>query len=405
MNKVLRHEARLATRGPTFLPYGPSVSLELHYALRNQGSFIRAGSAMTEKHRCKHLNDEFQRPLCTFVAFSIRDYRATLLTRCKTPSPHRFLQRKARSTQEGSRAASTLRQQQQQLLDASKGEDASRQSHQFASTPRFTAHRQRSSSPPQANNLAQALRHTIRPAESIQEVRDDDDEMLEMEDETASAPLIGEAEPDLPWTNDLAFSPKRRRIDTANARSSPKQPLADHYDPRDAGNGARFTHLPALTVQRSTSQDRAEMQRPTFLRPPQQTQGAIEPLPEAFSPHRRGQKFVPGGMAATVQQWVLETGQTAAQSRRGQGYQHGDDYVMRARVESAMESNESFTARAKLPDRQSLDILLASGRALNSSPGNNRIGPDTVIAIRAPMWELELDHRMWMVAVGWKVVA
>ena len=337
-----------------------------------------------------------------FVAFNIYDDRATLLTKCKTPSPHRFLQRKGRSTQEGSRTASTLRQQQ--LLDVSKGENTSRQMHQFASTPRFTTNHRRSSSPTHANNLAQALRHTIRPAESVLEVRDDDDEMLELEDDTASAPLIGEAESDLEWTNDLAFSPKRRRIDPTNAQSSPEQRFSDDQDTPGAGKGAGFTHSPALTVRQSTSRDRADMQRPTFLRPPQHNQGATEPLPEAFSPHRRGQKFVPGGMAATVQQWVLETGQSAVQSRRSQGYQHGDDCIMRARVESAMESNESFTARAKLVEGQSLDILLASGRGLNGSAGN-QIGSSTVVVIRAPVWELELDRRMWTVVVDWKAVA
>ena len=55
---------------------------------------------------------------------------------------------------------------------------------------------------------------------------------------------------------------------------------------------------------------------PTAIAPTQQA----EPLPEVFSPHRRGQKFVPGGMAEMVRGWVLDAGaSTSNGSVRGRG--------------------------------------------------------------------------------------
>lgn len=253
----------------------------------------------------------------------------------------------------------------------------------------------------------EALRTSIRPPEAVQEVNDDDhgNEMLDVDDNAAGALLAGQAEPDLPWTNDLAFSPsKRRRIHNEDEHASAEQHHTNSLESRLTSEATRFTKTFAAPGQHPNFIESGDLHRPAFLRPPQQPHPITEPLPEAFSPHRRGQKFVPGGMAATVQQWVLETGQAAAQSRRGQGHQHGEDYIMRAKVESAVESSGSFSVRARLPDGRSLDFLLAGGRGSNSLP-SSQIVPGAVIGIRAPTWEVELDGKMWTVAVDWRVVA
>lgn len=57
--------------------------------------------------------------------------------------------------------------------------------------------------------------------------------------------------------------------------------------------------------------------RPTFVLSPGTSRSTeqAQPLPEVFSPHRRGEKFIPGGMAATAREWIVDLGQSVLQHR------------------------------------------------------------------------------------------
>jgi hypothetical protein len=104
-------------------------------------------------------------------------------------------------------------------------------------------------------------------------------------------------------------------------------------------------------------------------------------------------------MAATLQQWVIETGQAAVQSRKGQGYLKGEDYVMRAKVES-FTGEGPFTAHARLPSGEAVNAILAGSRQARG----RELSEGCVVGVRAPTWELELDGTMWMVGVDWRVL-
>jgi hypothetical protein len=112
---------------------------------------------------------------------------------------------------------------------------------------------------------------------------------------------------------------------------------------------------------------------------------------------------MPGGMAATAQQWVIETGQAAMQSRKGQGYLKGEDYVFRAKVASRMGEGPT-TVLATLPDGDIVHLLLAANRSANAAQ-TAEVMEGCVVGVRAPIWEIKLDGRMWTVAVDWKMVS
>jgi len=103
-------------------------------------------------------------------------------------------------------------------------------------------------------------------------------------------------------------------------------------------------------------------------------------------------------MAATVQQWVLEAGQAAIQSRKGKAYLRGEDYQMRAKIEGAVVGNGPFTANARLANGEPLRLLL-TGRAHVDG-----LRDECVLGIRAPMWEVELAGETWTVGVDWWVL-
>ena len=289
-------------------------------------------------------------------------------------------------------------------------------SSQFKTTPRFSFGRskapvqpQRSPSPPKPA-LVQVLRATARPLDDVEDapVQQDDHEMLD-DDQTHVLPTTEDdaAEPAIysAWSKDLALSPKRRRLDFGDTFQPPggpafKQPQTPASQrPRQTPH---FTRFEDQSSQVSTSTESATTRRPVFLRASVAPQEPSGPVPEVFSPHRRGQKFVPGGMAATAQQWVIETGQTAVQSRKGQGYLRGDDYVMRVKIDE-LNGDGPFTVRASLSSGDAVNMLLAGGANVSNDGMNARVGG--IVGIRAPTWDLELDGRRWTVGVDWKLIS
>jgi hypothetical protein len=124
----------------------------------------------------------------------------------------------------------------------------------------------------------------------------------------------------------------------------------------------------------------------------------MEPLPEAFSPHRRGQKFVAGGMAAEVRQWVLDAAQVSAHQKRSA---YGDD-MWRVRVmESIGAANEGVVlVKGTVEGREVRMMLPGAGKS-------KHVGTITVgmsVGIKPPTWEVPLDGEMWVVAADWQVL-
>ncbi|KAK3714505.1 hypothetical protein LTR37_007811 [Vermiconidia calcicola] len=333
------------------------------------------------------------------------------------PSPRRFLgggaQRKAPSPTKDTRPAQPVRDQ---VSDPTRRHGTPAQqaapSSQFAHTPRFSssrpkaALRQQRSPSPQKPALVRALQASSRPAEDVEDapVQSEDDEMLDVEQASALPTTENDSDSGSHWTNDLALSPKRRRLDdhdeaSLTARPTFKQPQtpASHL-PKTV---PQFSHSQAQSTQGSTTVGGFSYQRPAFVRPSAAAQESSEPLPETFSPHKRGQKSVPGGMAATMQQWVIETGQAAAQSRKGQGYLKGDDYVLRVKVEEC-RGDGPFTVRGRSSNGDAVNVLLA-GNGGTGVPTKEFSG-GSIVGIRAPTWEVELDRKTWTVGVDWRTL-
>ena len=157
-----------------------------------------------------------------------------------------------------------------------------------------------------------------------------------------------------------------------------------------------------VTSHRSYCAFQPAHQRPSFLKPADTGNKSSEPLPELFSPHRRGDKFVPGGMAATMQTWILQTGQAAIHGRKQQTTHRGDDFLARLKVEEVLGQGP-YTAKARMMEGTATDVLLARA---NNTPGESRasVVVGHVVGIRAPSWQVEIEGNMWMVAVDWKII-
>ncbi|GAB7358840.1 hypothetical protein MBLNU230_g4063t1 [Neophaeotheca triangularis] len=323
-------------------------------------------------------------------------------------SPHRFLkptQKRAPSPKKASKPqASNLREEVHERVDEDLRAKKDVTSSQFARTPRFVASRlQLATQQPSKAAPAQGFRQSGKQREDVQEVHsyDDGEEMLLNGDEDSATIDASESRPTKPRDQTLPHSPKRRRLDASDfpetAARTPQR--AAVFKDSMAKSTPRFKLADAIRT--SPAPSTAFASRPAFLRPPapatQQTPS--EPLPEAFSPHRRGQKFVPGGLAATLQQWVVETGQGAAQNRRGQGYLRGEEFVLKVRVEwvgggSVVRFVRGLDGEGK-GVRLWLPALERSGEVLERG---------VVVGVRAPVWEVKVEGGDWVVGADWRVL-
>lgn len=74
----------------------------------------------------------------------------------------------------------------------------------------------------------------------------------------------------------------------------------------------------------------------------------------------------------------------------------GEDYVLRVKVEEVL-GDGPFVAKARGVVGEQLNVLLTRAGEARASSGS-------IVGIRAPTWEIEVDGSSWAVAVDWEVL-
>ncbi|KAK5112709.1 hypothetical protein LTR62_003807 [Meristemomyces frigidus] len=338
------------------------------------------------------------------------------------PSPHRFVTGKPRQpsptkqTRPAPRPTSTPQRPPQ---DTSHG-DGFEHTSQFAGTPRFSAARPkaRSTSPssPPEQSTASALRTVGQSREDV-----DLEVMLDNEQQSLLAMPTTASSVHHEFDRPLPFSPKRRRLSHERPRDldpgrpgqnpsipaffkqSPQTPaLASASAPRSSIPPFHFQHL--ASSRPIPAESLGPQPRPTFLRPSLPQTDTTSPLPEAFSPRRRGQKFVPGGMAATVQQWVVETGQATLQSRRLRGFARGEGFEFVFRVETCVGHGPFMVTGAMRGDGRRESVMLTARTDHTKKEASSTILSSNTIGVRAPTWDIVLEGVTWKVAIDWETL-
>jgi hypothetical protein len=236
-----------------------------------------------------------------------------------------------------------------------------------------------------------------------------------------TVPMGSELNEGTAWSQELPFSPKRRKLRqiqrdmgehqnhegrALDALGTPARPI--FHRPKVPASASKHpepaSSIPHFAAAEAPSMS-ATVSRPVFLRPPDETESTVPPLPDVFSPHRRGEKFVPGGLAATVQQWILQTGQDALTSRRLR--QQHDEFAMIIKVKN-VHSNDGpmILSGCKVGDEETdLLTLLSAHVLLSSSSRGSDVVLGSIIGIRAPMWEVVgPDGQTMTVGVDWRLL-
>ncbi|KAI5203532.1 hypothetical protein AUEXF2481DRAFT_25920 [Aureobasidium subglaciale EXF-2481] len=326
-----------------------------------------------------------------------------------TPSPRRFLLTKR---PQGHTTPTPSKLSNQVLQDASDSSTPRPMSgpspSQFARVPRFamsTARRAsfppRSPSPAKQQHSALGVVHGNArelPREPIT-IADDDEEMLDTEHanldfaaltQPISQDSIPEPEQGAYLTSYTPSSPKRRKVDIGDLASTP-QPTPGRLVISSSGTTRMmFTQADGETSSSS---------RPAFLMASLPPPESVAPLPDAFSPRRRGQKYVPGGLASELQSWVIEAVQTASQGRP-RILQQVDNSVHVVSVDGTKGNGPVF-AHGTASGGRPAKVLLIDGQA-NQKAGRVKAGDQ--VSIRQPTWDVQVDGEAWTVGVDWRTM-
>jgi hypothetical protein len=179
------------------------------------------------------------------------------------------------------------------------------------------------------------------------------------------------------------------------------------------------TPAPPATPQHSTAKQATFLKPPRF-RPPDPSeiaQGASDPLPEQFSPHRKGQHYIHGGLAAEVRDWLFNIESTIPSKEAGK---KDDEWLVRIVVDEVNGGGTESQARMTLvrgrqlhsmgAEMERLDtvgeirVMLAGEGQGSGIQRGSVIQAGKTVGIKGPVWEVVIDGMKWGVGVDWKVL-
>lgn len=172
---------------------------------------------------------------------------------------------------------------------------------------------------------------------------------------------------------------------------------------------ARFLPAPSSTLQ--LPQTAQAFVKPPRFRPPDPSEQAhIDPLPEQFSPHRRGQKYLAGGLAAEVRDWLvnLEAAIPATAQKRD------DPWVVRVEVDEVSGGGRAGIAMVKgrqmhsdgiVDNLRIVKVILAGEGAGSGLQRGSMVEAGKTVGIKGPVWEIVLEGEKWGVGVDWKILS
>jgi len=292
----------------------------------------------------------------------------------------------------------------------------------FSSTPRPDPSQQLPASTLSAARYLSSARHVQRHAENIiipsgisQNIHDS----IETENqEIDERPLTDDEdiayEPGEPYLKRRRFSSStdslcQSEINNLDPQSSPppvlsSPPIARH--PASSRRAPRFVIASPASVS-ILENTQAPFVKPPRFRPPEpldQTQAQHDPLPDQFSPHRRGQKYLPGGLAAEVRDWLMNIESTA--QANGTEKKEG---LWLAKLLISEVTGSSRTGLTLVRGNQEdtgavMKVLLAGEGEGTGLQKGAKVEVGRMLGIKGTVWDVVIEGERWGVSVDWKVL-
>lgn len=199
-------------------------------------------------------------------------------------------------------------------------------------------------------------------------------------------------------------------------------PPAPHRKPISTTTPRFYIPIPApLSTPglETTASNTPAFLKPPKFRPPDPAEAAeaqVDPLPDQFSPHRKGQKYIPGGLASEMRDLLMNIENTT--SAKGTGNKRRDhDWQVKLVIDEISGSERSGLTLVRGRQLHNMDgdvkiadtigfvkIALAGEGAGTGLQKGARAEAGRHLGIKGPMWEILLDGVKWGVGVDWKIL-
>ncbi|KAB5577622.1 hypothetical protein GE09DRAFT_525847 [Coniochaeta sp. 2T2.1] len=134
------------------------------------------------------------------------------------------------------------------------------------------------------------------------------------------------------------------------------------------------------------------------------------PLPDAFSPQRRGAKYVNGGLAGELRDWLVDVkglseavDATAATGSKAAGKAEVAS-AGAVSVEEVSQGNGFRLVRGSNGEGSPVHMVLAGeGRLSGLAERRNVVTAGCSVMVLPPTWNIQLDGHRWTVACDWYV--
>ncbi|RFU72784.1 methionyl-trna formyltransferase, mitochondrial [Trichoderma arundinaceum] len=142
-------------------------------------------------------------------------------------------------------------------------------------------------------------------------------------------------------------------------------------------------------------------QQPVFQQAPRfkplSAENAFGGLPVAFSPQRRGAKYVSGGMAAQLQGWLSEIKGWEENNERTKS-------VVKLHVDHVRSGRRMYLIEGREPPEETPKKWILAGEGKLTGLGKRaEVKTGSMVLIEQPTWDVELEEGMWNVACEWSV--
>jgi hypothetical protein len=142
------------------------------------------------------------------------------------------------------------------------------------------------------------------------------------------------------------------------------------------------------------------LQQPTFREPPRFKQvefdTAAEGIPAVFSPQRRGEKYIAGGLAAELQGWLSEV-------KGWEGVMPAPALSINVTVEEVRAGQRMYLVKGRSGMSEVKRFLLAGEGRLTGLGQRVPMTVGSVVEVGQPVWDIEMKGEVWTVACDWRV--
>lgn len=295
---------------------------------------------------------------------------------------------------------------------------------QFSKTPNFTSKHKAAGSNVESDvsTLARSVAYAPMRRQHLSLVKAESiDDLSQSQDEIDHGPMIsGENDNDLEITEkskheleegegegvilNRGNEAKRQRLSSPSERVSHSLPARAALQVGSASASMYRFRAPAQTSS-LTETSHGHIARPIFLKPDVKEENPSVPLTDLFSPHRRGKKYVPGGIAETMRGWIVEISQEMQYDQKyGNRSLHYHDSMAIKIQETQRDNGQHFTLLSGESHGQKVNAVIL-GKGNHGSGERNEVIKDTTVALGRPRWEVrigEADER-WVIGVDWAI--